>query len=207
MKNIAIARDVIGFHNSPKFLEKLGSIFTPAATFNYDGIVLGSNSGIIEKFGFVPKNLCEIILELDFSNLRAKIFNNSNISSDFFVSEFKIQNNFEKVFILNHVDLNAEANRNKHRDCYTIIFTSFNTEKIYLKKFGQMFSLTRAESEIAFELSNGFSPLDIAITREVSIQTIRTQVKAIKNKTGAPNIHSIVRIVLLFQDAMKYLDI
>lgn len=198
IKNIEVSRPKLA-----RFNANLESVVTPAVTFNQDGIILDNNTAIDLKFGFVPEKISEIINELDISNLGGTIFNKFNLSNDVISMDVKTRFGIEKVFIINHFDQGIQRPLVKNSECYTLIFTSINIDTQVLNKFSQTFSLTRAESEIAFELSSGLTPQDIAELREVSIHTIRSQVKAIKNKTGAQNINSIVRIVLLFHNAIK----
>ena len=51
-------------------------------------------------------------------------------------------------------------------------------------RLSQLFGLTGAEAEVAFALIGGISPEEIAITRERSITTIRSQIRVILEKTS-----------------------
>ena len=54
---------------------------------------------------------------------------------------------------------------------------------------------TQAEASVAAELANGLSPQQIAALRNVSINTVRSQVRALLAHTGAKRISEFVSIV------------
>jgi DNA-binding NarL/FixJ family response regulator len=51
----------------------------------------------------------------------------------------------------------------------------------------EMFDITRAESEIAIALFRGSDLADIAVMRDVTLETVRGQVKSLLRKLGIPN--------------------
>lgn len=64
--------------------------------------------------------------------------------------------------------------------------------------FRDAFELTEAESHVAVLLVGGIRLPDIAAERGVSIDTVRTQIKTIKNKTGVADIPALVRLMYGF---------
>jgi len=60
-----------------------------------------------------------------------------------------------------------------------------------------LFGLTRAEAEVAVALAGGVTAEDVARTRRVSLDTVRTQVRAILRKTGAAGLRDFERIIAL----------
>lgn len=61
--------------------------------------------------------------------------------------------------------------------------------------FGREHGLTSAESRVLAALCEGEPPLKIAAAQGVAISTVRSQIGAIRAKTGAPNIRALVRQV------------
>jgi pimeloyl-ACP methyl ester carboxylesterase len=57
------------------------------------------------------------------------------------------------------------------------------------------FELTDAETEVAANLAEGFTPKEIAERRGVSVLTVRTQIKALLAKTGAAGQTDLVRLL------------
>lgn len=57
------------------------------------------------------------------------------------------------------------------------------------------FGLTAAEGKIALHIAEGLAPKDIAETRNVSIQTVRTQLKTVMSKMGVNRQAEIVRLI------------
>lgn len=60
----------------------------------------------------------------------------------------------------------------------------------------KVFDLTPAESKISVALASGSSPQEIAEKNQVSIGTVRNQIKAIYSKVGVKKQSELVRIVL-----------
>lgn len=58
-----------------------------------------------------------------------------------------------------------------------------------------LYGLTRAEADIVGQLGAGGSPEEVAAAREVSISTLRSQVRTILAKTGAAGLTDLARIV------------
>jgi DNA-binding CsgD family transcriptional regulator/PAS domain-containing protein len=59
----------------------------------------------------------------------------------------------------------------------------------------QLFALTAAEAEVALALAAGRGAEDIAAEREVSLATVRTQIRQILEKTGALHLRDLVRLL------------
>jgi DNA-binding CsgD family transcriptional regulator len=58
-----------------------------------------------------------------------------------------------------------------------------------------LYGLTQAESEVAVLLAEGFAPAEIADQRSVSIETVRNQIKALLQKTGANRIGGLIALL------------
>lgn len=66
-----------------------------------------------------------------------------------------------------------------------------------MKGISKIFSLSNAEENIAQSLVNGLSLNDIADSRNVSVDTIRSQLKSVFNKTGARSQLELLRLASL----------
>lgn len=78
----------------------------------------------------------------------------------------------------------------------SIVDMGFDADAIAL--FRDAFELTEAESQVAVLLVGGMRLPDIAAERGVSIDTVRTQIKTIKNKTSVADIPALVRLMYGF---------
>jgi DNA-binding CsgD family transcriptional regulator len=58
-----------------------------------------------------------------------------------------------------------------------------------------LYGLTPAEGEVAVLLAEGLSPADIADRRAVSLDTVRNQIKALLQKTGAPRLGGLIAVL------------
>jgi pimeloyl-ACP methyl ester carboxylesterase/DNA-binding CsgD family transcriptional regulator len=64
--------------------------------------------------------------------------------------------------------------------------------------FRETYRLTEAETEVAIKLAGGARPAEIANMRNVSLETVRAQIKSIKQKTGVRDIPDLVRLLCGF---------
>jgi DNA-binding NarL/FixJ family response regulator len=60
-----------------------------------------------------------------------------------------------------------------------------------------LFGLTRSEGEVAAALAGGVTAEDVARTRRVSLDTVRSQIRTILGKTGASGLRDFERIIAL----------
>jgi DNA-binding CsgD family transcriptional regulator/PAS domain-containing protein len=60
-----------------------------------------------------------------------------------------------------------------------------------------LFGLTRAEAEVAVALAGGVTAENVARTRRVSLDTVRSQIRTMLRKTGATGLRDFERIIAL----------
>lgn len=70
---------------------------------------------------------------------------------------------------------------------------SFTPEK--MEFFQQVYHLTNAEADVATRLAAGQQPQEISEQRGASLNTVRSQIRIVKNKTQTRNIGEIIRLV------------
>ena len=63
----------------------------------------------------------------------------------------------------------------------------------------ELFGLTRAEAEVAQALTGGTSTVAVAARRGLSEATVRSQVRAVLDKTGAANLRDLERLLTSLQ--------
>ena len=68
-------------------------------------------------------------------------------------------------------------------------------EDLSLQCFARNHDLTAAETRVLAALGRGVTPAEIALEQGVKISTVRTQISAIRQKTGASTITALVRLV------------
>ncbi|MEJ0015626.1 MAG: hypothetical protein WDN25_03515 [Acetobacteraceae bacterium] len=61
----------------------------------------------------------------------------------------------------------------------------------------ELYGLTHAEAAVAVSLAGGVTAEDVARTRQVSLDTVRTQVRTVLRKTNAANLRDFERILAL----------
>jgi DNA-binding CsgD family transcriptional regulator len=61
----------------------------------------------------------------------------------------------------------------------------------------ELYGLTRAEAEVALRFSGGATAEEVARMRQVSLETVRSQVKTILRKTNAANLRDLERVITI----------
>ena len=88
------------------------------------------------------------------------------------------------------------------RGQFLISFVDFGFDDRITDEFRRTYNLTKAEASVAVMLAQGKKTQEIANQRQVSEQTVRTQIKNIKAKTSAPDIPALVRLLCGFSAGM-----
>jgi DNA-binding CsgD family transcriptional regulator len=68
-------------------------------------------------------------------------------------------------------------------------------EDLSIQAFARTYALTAAETRVLVALGGGARPTEIAREQGVKLSTVRTQIGAIREKTGAEGITALVRLV------------
>jgi DNA-binding CsgD family transcriptional regulator len=63
-------------------------------------------------------------------------------------------------------------------------------------RLAELYGLTRAEAEVAQAIAEGCDPQEISVRRRITVNTARTQIKAVMRKVGATRQSDVVRAVL-----------
>lgn len=88
---------------------------------------------------------------------------------------------------------------------YLITLVDFEISEAVYGSIQETFDLTCAEADIAMYLAKGQTPIEIAVERKTSINTVRTQIKNILFKSNTHSISELVRI--LSNMSSKYLAV
>ncbi len=68
-------------------------------------------------------------------------------------------------------------------------------EELAMQCFARTHALTAAETRVLAALGRGVTPAEIARSQGVKLCTVRTQIGALRQKTGAPTIAALLRLV------------
>lgn len=85
---------------------------------------------------------------------------------------------------------------------YLLTIAEFGFDNRVADLFRETYDLTSAETSVAILLASGAKPEEIAKRRSVKLDTIRTQIKAIKSKTKAPDLPNLVRLLCGFSSGI-----
>lgn len=78
---------------------------------------------------------------------------------------------------------------------FLVSMVDLNLSLKFAPTIQQAFGMSLAESEIVVSLANGMNSPEIAQAREVSIHTVRKQIKNAQKKTGASGTADLVRVI------------
>ncbi|WP_187972760.1 alpha/beta hydrolase [Aquibium microcysteis] len=81
---------------------------------------------------------------------------------------------------------------------YLLSIVDFGFDETAVELFRSAYGLTHAEARVAVLLASGLRLPDVAAERGVSVDTVRTQIKLIKNKTSVRDIPALVRLLCGF---------
>lgn len=81
---------------------------------------------------------------------------------------------------------------------FLLSIVDFGFDETAVELFRSAYGLTHAEARVAVLLASGLRLPDVAAERGVSIDTVRTQIKLIKNKTSVRDIPALVRLLCGF---------
>lgn len=77
--------------------------------------------------------------------------------------------------------------------------------ELAVESFARIHGLTGGETRVLLALSHGDQPAEVARAHGVAISTVRTQIGAIRQKTGAPSIRALLRQVAALPPLMGVL--
>ncbi|MEO0548183.1 MAG: alpha/beta fold hydrolase [Pseudomonadota bacterium] len=129
-------------------------------------------------------------------------FAQPHVSRDFQViaGEVALDRTTQTSVLVKRID--NPATMDADRWLYLVTLVDFGFDDTTTQSFQQAYSLTEAECDIAVRLASGRAPSDIATARGSSLQTVRTQIKSVKTKTGVQDIPSLVRLLCGFSSGI-----
>ena len=92
----------------------------------------------------------------------------------------------------------GEEPNDKHREYILISSTNIELSANARLAITEAFKLSKSEVDVADYLVRGLTPAGIATQRSASINTVRTQIKALLKKVDAKNVSDLVRILCGF---------
>lgn len=172
----------------------LQTVPNPALLFDETETITHAKVSALFEDSFEGKSLSEIFShQPDLEQVRhAMRKQGSNAQSDTF-EVIKPESEYGHAMVLRRVDTAFSGAGGRKQ--FALLFNELSVSKTYDTALIEAYGLTTAECAIAFGIAAGQSPVQIAEKRDVSLQTVRTQIKAIKAKTGAEDIPGITRIV------------
>jgi pimeloyl-ACP methyl ester carboxylesterase/DNA-binding CsgD family transcriptional regulator len=176
----------------------LESVPNPTYLVARPDLVVAANALAISLHGRRPSQLGEVIADPDFCAR---------------VRDFIVKDTAGKLHaIVGHARQSGEASETTvlvrrvepgvldtaQGPVFLVSMIDFGFDPATVELFRTTYGLTQAESGVAVLLASGARLPDIAERRGVSIDTIRTQIKLVKQKTGARDIPALVRLLCGF---------
>ena len=162
--------------------------------FDHSGKIIVSNS---DARPFL-KNVTNIY-DLDIDPIAIKKINtwlanldDSNANKFLFVHVRREKSGQKNCFFLTPMQIGQDQSE-VASTCYLVTLVDFDVVPDALPSIQEAYHLTQAEADVAMRLSNGRTPAEISIDRNVSIFTVRTQIQIILKKTGSRTIPEMVK--------------
>lgn len=201
LPHIAIARSIQERIDGARTREqKLGVILESVPNPSYlvarSESVLAANAMALSRHQRLPAALSDIIVD---AYVRRQIRDFFRQSSDMLLAVAGHADPGERAqtsVLVKRVDSNLVGSASG--DLFLVSIVDFGFDDATTELFGTAYGLTDAESKVAVLLASGLQLPDIAKERRVSIDTIRTQIKVIKQKTSVRDIPALVRLLCGF---------
>jgi DNA-binding CsgD family transcriptional regulator len=101
------------------------------------------------------------------------------------------------VIALQESAVSEEAQDNPDQTCLVVLTKPGAPDSLAWRQLATRFGLSGAEAEVLHALLDGNTPDAIAAARGVSLNTVRTQVRRLLEKTGANSLADLIRSALL----------
>jgi len=161
---------------------------------NNRGKIIASNSDAIE---FIKKATSISALGLDpesLSEIESWIGRNHPPGENpvLFINVYLAENETPTCLFLTPVDLKIPHSTDTNA-FFLITSVELGAQTDAADAIRDIYSLSAAEVQIAFQLANGKSPKEISDIRNSSLGTVRTQIKYIREKMDCNNVPDLVR--------------
>jgi len=166
--------------------------------------ILATNQAAHERMGFIPRTLNDLPATSEQLQEVRNWMHDSSTSTVFVRSAYELDSQCNNAIVLRKIlaGQGGEEMQNESgadgRNCIFITGVELMVERYALQHLQNTYGLTPAEGEIATDLMQGLTPAELADHRNVSTNTIRSQIKALQRKMHAKGIADIVRLVCGF---------
>lgn len=156
-----------------------------------------------EDADFIFSSRAELVYKQELSAVEKWIKSNaSNKSAEFFFSSVYLDREYPITLLVTKIFLQHDP-----QIYFFVTELDILLNDRALDQIMSAFGLTRAESEVCLLLSNGFKPIEIARRRNVSIHTVRVQIKSAIEKSGAKSSTDLVRSLCGLAARLNYLGL
>lgn len=175
----------------------LESVPNPSYLVRRSELVIAANSLALARYGRMPTTLRDLVTDPD---VRRQV-------KDFFVAG----DSRRLLAVAGHADplratqtsvlvkrVDPSLLKGSAEPCFLLSVVDFGFDDAAVELFRGAYGLTQAEVHVAVLLASGLRLPDIAVERRVSVDTLRTQIKVIKYKTGVRDIPALVRLLCGF---------
>lgn len=175
----------------------LESVPNPSYLVRRSELVVAANAMALARYGRMPTMLRDLVVD---PGVRRK------------VRDFIVSGDSRRLFaVAGHADPDSDSQtsvlvkrvdpallKGSDEPCFLLSVVDFGFGDAAVELFRGAYGLTQAEVHVAVLLASGLRLPDIAIERRVSVDTLRTQIKVIKYKTGVRDIPALVRLLCGF---------
>lgn len=174
----------------------LESVPNPSYLVTQRGVVAASNAMALAWHAKSPRTLTDIVDDEPARRRVTEFLSRDKSGRLLAVAGHAQRRSAPASILLKRVDPALLPGEPQQLFLLSVVDLGFDGDAIDL--FRDAFELTEAESQVAVLLATGLRLQDIAAERGVAMDTVRTQLKTIKNKTAVADIPALVRLMYGF---------
>lgn len=172
------------------------SVPNPTYILSRSEVMLAGNNVARRKYGALPAVLSDLITHKDVLRQLRDYFRRGEVGQPLAIAgQIASLQTSQTSVLVNRIDPSMAGG---DPDLFLLSIVDFGFDGRVTELFRIAHGLTPAETQVAVLLASGLRLADIASERGVSVETVRTQIKTIKNKTSVRDLPGLVRLLCGF---------
>ncbi|MFM2280994.1 MAG: hypothetical protein RLZZ444_3225, partial [Pseudomonadota bacterium] len=172
------------------------SVPNPTYVLSRSEVMLAGNNVARRKYGALPAILGDLITHKDVLRQVRDYLRRGEVGQPLAIAgQIAPPQTSQTSVLVNRID---PAMAGGDADLFLLSIVDFGFDSRVTELFRVAHGLTPAEAQVAVLLASGLRLADIASERGVSVETVRTQIKTIKNKTSVRDLPGLVRLLCGF---------
>jgi pimeloyl-ACP methyl ester carboxylesterase/DNA-binding CsgD family transcriptional regulator len=158
--------------------------------------VVAANAMASSKYGSAPASLKDLVAVGDVQkHLRDYLRHDGGGAAHAIAGQSDPSRKGQTSVLISRIDSEVTGGVGQ---MYLLSIIDFGFDEAVTELFRTAYGLTHAECQVAVLVASGLRLSDIAAEREVALDTVRSQIKTIKNKTSTRDLPALVRLLCGF---------